>query len=696
MSTEPQAPIVEPTVSEPPSKPSPFQELPEELILLIIAHFDRPDLLLCSRVSRTLNRITIQRLLAETGTPTPTAYCKLVLDPNPRAKVDSLTVLMHSAHIKKIKDISFYYTSFMSYSSLIPPLRRTLHCLRSLSVEEVTLFFGTRGVDDDSKNEKFFKEVVPIFEDILNEIVLNSTKKLRIFGAQGLLGQYYQFRKLGQGATDKAPTLPKRMMTWRLSGAKDYLDRRHDKNSEDAIIQDDLRYSRTNVTGSRLFTRCTPEALQQTKLTHLNIGTGDFLRPPFSQWMFAMLRAAQIKSISFSFAHLSKDPEEVEFVLKRLASVLTGLTRLYLFEISEHTIPVLMKWINLFPTLERLQIEPFADTSFNIVPDATLLPLPYSFAPNLRRIDGPHQFLSYFFNLASNNVVPEAEDGISRKSSSGSPPTESKSATVNGTPKATTNEPGSGSTGGPSTTVAAPATAPPTSPFPTLELVHLDYYCVRGVKFHLHTLANAIRNVKSALAPPGYVPLAGSPGPSGNTENGDSEADTPILVHLKFDKHFRGLEAYTPRVRSGSDASSSSSTARRTLSIYASLLPDTLLSYSNPIYCTDPPSLPSPANVTPPSEFDPDAAGLLEAKARDLATLRSIEKVRVGLPGSHEEIIQGKFNERVVALASVFGGLKALRLVSVDGTAPVKEKVDAGFMEVLKEYCVGLKRVDVM
>lgn len=634
--------------------------LPEELILVLLSYLDKRGCLACACVSRALNRIAIPYLLTRCGLKKPTSYCKLILDPFYKTNVDPLLALQHSIFIKEIKDLSFYFTRFQPYSQLSPPLLRCLHLLRTLThVEEVTLFFSSKGDSKFSKDEKHIKEMVPIYEDVLNEIVLKSSKKIRVFGSDGLLGQFYDFRKESSNSKSQGGSM--RSPTRILAGVKDYFDRRHQhKKTDDPVILDDLRYSRSTLTGSRIFLRCSPEALKQTQLTHLNIGTADFLRPPFSQWFFPMLQASNIQSLSFAFSHLPEDTEEVEFILERLASVIPNLNRLYLFDIKSEVLSILIKWINMFPNLQTLQIEPFIDVSdenfaqlletSNSTPSPssntknpnpqstsnTTVPIPFSFAPHLRRIDAPHQFLTYFASISTSSPSPP-------------PPSEGngKEHSTNG----------------------------PKLQFPLLDMVHLDYYCIKHVKFDVHILANALRRIRPVLLP--------------NLTAGGGSA-TSIVVHLKFDSEFLGLTAAGSCISGAPNRSNASSKHREQppdAAPHSSSADDATNSNTN-----TPESNPDTADAAlpgePSSEIDISA---------DIFELSKIEKLRLGLPGKREDILQGKFDDKILILLSLFKGLRNIRLASTESnTSKVKEELSPLHARVFKEGRPGLRKVEVI
>ncbi|RXW23497.1 hypothetical protein EST38_g2337 [Candolleomyces aberdarensis] len=619
--------------------------LPEELILVLLSHLEKRDCLSCACVSRALNRIAIPYLLTRCGVKKPGSYCKLILDPLYKSNIDPLLALQHSIFIKEIKDLSFYFTRFSPYNKLSPPLLRCLHLLRTLThVEEVTLFFSSsKGNTKLSKDEKHIKEMVPIYEDLLNEIVLKSSKKIRVFGSDGLLGQFYDFRKESPSGKPSGGNL--KSPTRLLSGVKDYFDRRQQhKKTDDPVILDDLRYSRSTLTGSRIFLRCSPEALKQTQLTHLNIGTADFLRPPFSQWFFSMLQASNIQSLSFAFSHLPEDNEEVEFILQRLASVIPNLNRLYLFDIKPEVLSILIKWINMFANLQTLQIEPFIDvsdenfaelleTSNSTLPDAKDPPSTqntttsglFSFAPHLRRIDAPHQFLTYFATISS---------------SPPSPPSEKDDQVSNG----------------------------PKPQFPSLDMVHLDYYCIKHVKFDPHILANALRRIRPVLLP--------SPAAGGTSKSGSSSAS--IVVHLKFDTEFLGLAAAGRRVPGANDNTDSDADSK-------TQIPD-----AAPQCTTD---TDDPASVPVDTA---DAAPEIDIAA-DIFELSKIEKLRLGLPGKRDDILQGKFDDKILILLSLFKGLRNVRLASSESAiSKVKEELSPLHSRVFKEGRPALRKVEVI
>ncbi|KAJ2919992.1 hypothetical protein MD484_g424, partial [Candolleomyces efflorescens] len=631
--------------------------LPEELILFLLSNLEKRDCLACACVCRTLNRIAIPHLLARCSVKKPASYCKLILDPAYKTNIDPLLALQNSIFIKEIKDLSFYFTRFTPYNKLSPPLLRSLHLLRTLThVEEVTLFFSSKGDSKLFKDEKHIKEMVPIYEDLLNEIVLKSSKKIRVFGSDGLLGHFYDFRK--ESPSGKSSGGHMRSPTRLLAGFKDYIDRRQHKKTDDPVILDDFRYSRSTLTGSRIFLQCSPEALKQTQLTHLNIGTADFLRPPFSQWFFPMLQASNIQSLSFAFSHLPEDPEEVEFILQRLATVIPTLNRLYLFDIKPEVLSILIKWINMFGHLQTLQIEPFIDVSDEIFAElletSTSSPIPlvdatndttpndaisscpnsFSFSPHLRRIDAPHQFLTYFASITSPL----------------SPPPENDPAKPSNKPKAQ---------------------------FPSLDMVHLDYYCIKNVKFDLHVLANALRRIRPVLLPS----LTGA----GSSKSSGSSAS--IVVHLKFDAEFLGLVAAGRRVPVA--ASSSFSSIMKNADQIGDAAAHSPLEDPDPVAHPTPPEDP-----TTPSDAPPDLLGDVSS---DIFELSKIEKLRLGLPGKRDDILQGKFDDKILILLSLFKGLRNVRLASTESpVTKIKEELSPLHSRVFKEGRPGLRKIEVI
>ncbi|TEB37273.1 hypothetical protein FA13DRAFT_1726354 [Coprinellus micaceus] len=655
-----------------------LEDLPEELILSILSHMEDKELLLSSGISRYMNRLAVQQLLSHLGIRDPTAvHCKIVLSAqNPDDHADALTALLHSVHIKDIKKLDIRHLSYTSAHSLVHPLRRTLRLLRNLnSVGEMTLNFPSYfGGDVTAVQEKYLKETVSVFEEVLNEIILKSCKRLYLRGSRRLLADAYQPRGQDVGPSQPVPAIPgSRPIFRRFIGAKDYLDRQKEKKIDDTIVQDDLRYSRTTIAGSRIFARCTPVALSRTHLTHINLNTVDFLRPPLSQWLFPMLRGSPIRSMSFDFHSLSTtwpDPQEYDFMLGRLAAVVPNLQSIHINGLKEPALQIFTKFMNKFSNLTSIIIEtPKRETTIAAIPhlhppinnvNSNFNSTPHVFAPTLRQIDGPVQYLTWFFKTACQSGAPEEP-------------------TYPGTRN--------------------PITLADLVPrFPSLTKVHIDYYCVRGVAFELSVLAEAITSVQEAIkSTTGLMPTR--------------TKKVTIEVHLKFDQEFRGLLPSWSKGETG--------VAR--LPLLTSVLRNVLTDLEGPSAVLDrwieglvpdgnaaPPESPSiqqaaSTDVEPPTEDgDENSEPVDDADpdATSLGVLATVQKVFLALPGSRKDIIRGKFNMRILAAVTIFWGLRNLKLMSAGASATrvgeAAAQLSSAEFELFKARNPRLKKIEVL
>ncbi|KAF5326397.1 hypothetical protein D9611_000494 [Ephemerocybe angulata] len=746
-----------------PSVPSSaVEELPEELMWAILADpsLEKADLLACARSTRLLNKIAVQRLLRDDGIPEPASYCEIRLGHNPMVEIDSLVALMHSVHITRLKDVTFSFSRF-TYKALVPALRRVLRCVRKIRAEEVTLLSGTLY---PPSTENYVKEIGPVFEELLNEIIERSSKKIRLIGSDGIMGGLYTFQSLDQvpalddddavaspkeggnppqivGVADgvkevggySAPQLREsedipmqdvntpcegismrdelailhendiksekpsvlskdtievgRLDVTMSSGdisqtdmtvpEENTLEKDKPDNSdevaqeevatsisnntgtsdkggpddsskdtmknvngatsdEDTIAQDDLRYLPTEANPARYAIKCSAKALNQTQLTHANLDNLDFLRPPFSQWMFGILRASPMQSLSFSFSRFTSDLEETNFCLKRLASVLPGVNRLYLYDIiATDSIPILFKWINMFPSLQHLQIEPRVMIDYADVPESTHTSVlgPYTFAPKLKSVDAPYQFLEYLFDEAqranASGTLSEAKiPAIHTRASD----------TCGGDPKST--KPAPESMNEPSSSSPSPG-----SLFPSLETVRMDAFCKNGDRLDVPALANAVRSIKPVVLPsiPSELAPVGTDLPSHEYQTPDAKQVT-IAVDIKFDSRFLGLT-------------------------------------------------PSPSHTGIPGEVNRHP---MEAH---LEALADVEEVRLSLPGDRDDIMQGTFNSKIMDVMSLFLGLKTLKLVeTVKGplNPTEQEEMRSVFVTDFKQRYPLINRVDVV
>ncbi|KAF5326402.1 hypothetical protein D9611_000493 [Ephemerocybe angulata] len=733
-----------------------IEELPEELMWAILADssLEKADLLACARSSRLLNKIAVQRLLRDDGIHKPTSYCEIRLVHNPMVEIDSLVALMHSVHITKMRDLRFSFSRF-SYGGLAPPLRRALRCVRKIHADEVTLSFGSSY--SPSTND-YLTETGSIFEELLNEIIKRSSKKIRFIGSEDLMSGFYTYQSLEQpipavqvdnaevappaqedghpsrivdaddwakqvgenselqckgseatvltqGTSSEDPlmkdesdilhardiesdkpcvlgedaikndnvgentievssdntshtdgtafpeekTLEKDKpdnsdevaqeeagtCTTSVSNNEDTSDRDGtDNNSEgtvkgdnatvskeDTIVQDDLRYLPTEANPTRFVIKCSEEALAKTRLTHVNLDTSDFLRPPFSRWMFGILRASPMQSFSLSFSQFTSDLEETGFCLKRLASVLPGITRLYLYNITTpNSVPILFKWINMFPSLEHLQIEPRVTIDYADVSESAPTPIlgSYTFAPKLKYIEAPHQFLEYFFNEAQRTSA----SGALSEAKITSPPTASETSTDGPKPTKPAFNPVDKS--------SSSSPLLPGSLFPSLEIVRMISYCKNGHKLSIPALANAVRSIKPVVLP--TIPAPDAKGVS-------------IAVDIKFDSNFRGL----------------------------------------------------------PSSSHSDIPGKVVKQSLSMQThleaLAGVSEMQLYLPGDRDEIMQGTFNSRIMDVMSLFTGLKNLKLVeTLKGplNPTEQEEMRSVFVTDFKQRYPQLKRVDVV
>jgi hypothetical protein len=545
-----------------------------------------------------MNRLAVECLLASHGiSDAATGVCRVVLTDRVSKEIpDALTALLHSVHIKNIRYLEIRYMSYFSSHSLGKPLRRTHRLLSRIeSVASVTLHFPAHfGGEDGSTAEKYLRKTVLLFEEVLNEIVFKSCKRLYLHGSRNLLENMYRFR------TDEATsfTHSRKIFLQHFVGARDYFDRRKEKKILDPIVQDDLRYARTTITGSRIFARCSQSALTRTKLAHINMNTVDFLRPPFSQWLFTMLRSSPITSMSFDFhtsPRLRSRSQEHEFMLIRLAAVLPHLQSLHVTGLVDSSLQPFAKFTNKFPHLTNLVVEsPKHEMSFatfaSVTPPSTgpemhVSPTSFTFAPVLRQIDGPVHLITWFFRVACQQRSPESSDPVNR----------------------------------------VRMALPPM--FPSLLAVCIDFYCVRGVRFDLSILADAIRAIQQSLEP------------SSDSRTSLRRSNAAIEVHLKFDQKFSGLQ----------------------------------LSWSKG------------------HTLSPDIIALNDY----LAALGGIGKVFLVLPGSRDDIIEGRFNAKIFGVLAIFSGLRYLRLLSAGSRVEVPTILSGSHLGLFTARNPGLKRVEV-
>ncbi|TEB18501.1 hypothetical protein FA13DRAFT_1860300 [Coprinellus micaceus] len=555
-----------------------------------------------------MNRLAIECLLASHGiSDAATGGCRVVLtDGVSKESPDTLTALLHSVHIKEIRYLEIRYMSYFSSHSLVKPLRRTHRLLSRLeSVASVTLHFPAHfGGEDGSTTEKYLRKTVLLFEEVLNEIIFKSCKRLYLHGSRNLLENMYRFRT--DEGTSFAPS--RKTFLRHLVGAKDYFDRRKEKKVSDPIVQDDLRYARTTITGSRVLARCSQSALTRTQLAHINMNTVDFLRPPFSQWLFAMLRASPVTSLSFDFhtsPRLRSQSQEHEFMLIRLAAVLPHLQSLHVTGLTDSSLHPFAKFMNKFPNLTNLIVEsPKHEMTFatfasvtppSIVPETHANRTPFAFTHVLRQIDGPVHLITWFFRVACQfqQHRPESSDPANRDRMA----------------------------------------LPPR--FPSLLAVRIDFYCVRGVRFDLSILADAIRAIHQSLKP------------SSDSPTSPRRSNVTIEVHLKFDQKFGGLR----------------------------------LSWSRGVA-----GIPKLVHT-----LSPDIVALND----DLTALGRIGKVFLVLPGSRGDILEGRFNAKIFGVLTIFSKLRYLRLLSAGSRVEVPTILSGSHLGLFTARNPGLKRVEV-
>ena len=74
--------------------------------------------------------------------------------------------------------------------------------------------------------------------------------------------------------------------------------------------------------------------------------------------------------------------------------------------------------------------------------------------------------------------------------------------------------------------------------------------------------------------------------------------------------------------------------------------------------------------------------------------LSKIEKLRLGLPGKRDDILQGKFDDKILILLSLFKGLWNVRLASTESAVTkVKEELSPLHLRVFK---VGRPGIEVI
>ncbi|KAJ3535192.1 hypothetical protein NMY22_g6596 [Coprinellus aureogranulatus] len=610
-----------------------IEELPEELLLCILSRLEGISLLACASTSRTMNRLAIECLLATHGiTDASSGHCRVVLTDGAGQHPDPLTTLLHSVHIYNIQYLDIRYMSYFSSHSLVNPLRRTLRLLRRLSrVTSMTLHFPSHfGGDDGTTHEKALRRTVLLFEDVLNEIILKSCKRLYLHGSRNLLENMYQFR--GDDSRYSRPTT----FLHYLAGARDYFSRRKEQRNEDPIIRDDLRYSRTTLTGSRVIARCSPAALSRTRLSHINMNTVDFLRPPLSQWLLTMLRASPIKSMSFDLhtsPRLPAGSQEYDFMLDRLAAVLPHLQSVHISGLKESVLPIFAKLINNFPGLTAITVEAPKHGSRSFSPFTPAPPsgdtavnhsaAPCTFASSLRHAEGPVNFITWLFKDAYSQPPPRFNcigGGISDIRRRENPQ------------------------------------------FPCLNKVHIDFYCVRGVKFDLGVLANAVNAVQDAQK---HLSV------DSHSARGNR---LTIEVHLKFDKKFRGLRLSWSRGDRGiARLPTLPPNTTRTSMI------DEALAETHPL----------------PPDQDHQTQGASQVDPQ-LEALFAVGKVFLVLPGSRDEILGGKFNPRILAVITIFSGLRYLKLVSTPHSIDHPVSLTGAHFELFKGRNVNVRRIEVV
>ncbi|KAF5326232.1 hypothetical protein D9611_000419 [Ephemerocybe angulata] len=563
------------------------------------------------------------------GIPDVASSCTIELAANPKELMDALTVLMHSVHIKGTENLRIDFLRFTSYLHLVPPLLRTLRLLRRLkSIDDICLIFrpekGTRPI----RNEKHFKSMVSAFEEILNESLLKSSRALRLLGSEGLLSQYYRFTG-PQGIPSPSTNQVKR----RLLSAKEFFARSQDKKLEgrnlqlvkDVVAEDDLQYTPTRLSAfnrTRVTFPCSPSALLQTEITLVNLGCLDFLRPPFSQWMFSMLRASSVRSMAVGFSYIPEDVDEVYFILKRLAAACQGLTKLYLYDIKEEFAKAIIEWVLMFPNISKLIVEPFVSYGNSKKPEAPLRheiditsPSHSIFLPSIQIIEGPREFLSWLIPL----LRPDLDRNFTPSPSSDSCP-----------PK-----------------------------HPNLWKVSIVYSA--SEKFDLSSIASAVVDIHpfliaSAVLPP---PHSYSTGPKRLIKTAYSPG-VLLRLQLSFEKDFSGLGASLckgngavaklvkqgmfnlPDIKTGAWLRSSKDSALGLEDIdawFTEVISEELK-----------------------EELLKDASGAQWIEARNMGVLSIVSAIHLDLPGTRREIEQGKFDDKIMGVISVFLGLDRLTL----------------------------------
>jgi hypothetical protein len=200
-------------------------------------------------------------------------------------------------------------------------------------------------------------------ENFLDTIVAKGCTTLQ-FGELNAFASKYRLKNNPAFASAEVPRAPVGETSSVWGRARRHLSPRHTRwvsgasdplSEESNYCRKPGRFSISTPTWISLTP--SPKLSQVTKLASFCAFSPSILRPPFSQWTFALLKASPVTFITVSFQGVT-DNVELKLILDRLAEAAPHATTIVIEGVRADFMKVAGPWLGCFQKLKDLRIEP--------------------------------------------------------------------------------------------------------------------------------------------------------------------------------------------------------------------------------------------------------------------------------------------------------------------------------------------------
>ena len=387
-----------PMPNESDATPNQAPSLSTELVILVLKYLSLEELMQCAKASRLFNLIAVSCAMDTERPWDPTQPCTLVASPRPYHTPDRMSILLRSAHIKTLDNVTFDLNAVLGRDHAIGTFRKMWALAERISMRKMTVRWRTH---EYNLEDRLLRSHCHAMGGFFGAAVARGCVHLELHSAWAHLARHYQFRgpeKRGSGTMIDS-------IVQKINSHLPIVGR----DSEPALLSDEVNYERTEQGRAWIMM---PPFQNHSALTALKISSTFLLQPPFSSWIFSLMKASPIRSLTVDLDQMEEySDDERQLILKRLRHAVSDIKAIHIPSAVGCMMKEVLTWAASFIKLETLSLGEDCFYGFFIDRDAkkyyfSSLDLHNVRFPRLKELNAPLPFLHALFDPEKSAPAP--------------------------------------------------------------------------------------------------------------------------------------------------------------------------------------------------------------------------------------------------------------------------------------------------